>query len=211
MGTFPFNMQKQEYIEYHGFSDSLPRDPSGRILPIIAFAESIEEFLTDHFSGSVRVNNLVRVDKLISVTPEYAAFFFKTLLCYIYGRVFLNITISADHCGLVIEIESDDDLPLTDLEFRQIIKTARNAKMHILLTKRKISLTLKYAQSKRHRVYALSEGKLRMLAKLGEIFFCGEPIIKSDDTGSEIPEYRKEQFLSLTKNESTKREKIDKN
>lgn len=182
-------MQKQEFIEQHGISDALPRDPSGRILPIAAFAEAIEEFLTEHFKGSVKVVNLARGEDLISVTPEYAAFFFKTLLCHIYGRVFLHITIMADSCGLVIEIKSDGNLPLTDVEFREIIKTARNAKMNITPTRERISLTLNYAQARRHRVYAISDGKLRMLARLGEIFFCG-PACRGDKGDPKVAKKR---------------------
>ena len=168
-------MQKHEYIEHHRLSNVTPHDPSGKILPVRAFTESIEEFLNEHFKGSLKVTNKAHKEEFISLSPEYAALFFKTLLCYIYGRVFLNITISAEPQGIILDIEANDDLPLTDIEKRQLIKIAR---------KSAINLSLKYAQSKRYRVYAISDGKHRMLAKLGEIFFGGEQIIKSDDTGS---------------------------
>ena len=177
-------MQKHEYIEHHRLSNVTPHDPSGKILPVRAFTESIEEFLNEHFKGSLKVTNKAHKEEFISLSPEYAALFFKTLLCYIYGRVFLNITISAEPQGIILDIEANDDLPLTDIEKRQLIKIARNAKIDIMITKSAINLSLKYAQSKRYRVYAISDGKHRMLAKLGEIFFGGEPIMKSDDTGS---------------------------
>lgn len=178
-------MQKQEYISSHGFSDALPQDPSGQILPAVAFAEAIEEFLCDHFRGSVAVKSNFTSTSLVYITPEYAALFFKMLLCYVYGRVFLSINIDDTPNGLVIEVASDSDIPLSDEEFREIIRVARNARMQIGLTRQKITLTLQHTVGKRHRVYAISDAKMRVLSKLGEIFFCG-PAYNEDTDNARI-------------------------
>ena len=174
-------MQKNAFIKKHGISGAMPQDPSSKVIMANSFAEAIDEFLSENFKGSLRVTNNVNSGEWISVTPEYSALLFKTILCYVYGRAFLSITISTEPEGLLILIESEDDLPLSETEFRQIIKTARNAKMNIDLTKRKILLTLKYSSGNHYRVYAVSfaDGKRRMLSKLGEIFFCGPTLTET--------------------------------
>ena len=111
----------------------------------------------------------------VLVSAEYAAYFFKMLLTYVYGRVFLNIDVSSDRRGLVMLITTDEDMPLTDPELRFLIKTARSAGMEIYPEKRRIKLTLSFAKAASLRVYAVSvsDGKRVILAKLNEIFYCG--------------------------------------
>ena len=176
-------MQKQEFIESHKISDALPRDPSSKVVLATSFAESIDLFLDEYFRGSIVVENRTSSADWIAVTPEYAAHFFKTLLCYVYGRSLIKIVFSTTANNLVIDIESEVGFSLSDIEIRQLIKIARNAKMEISIEEKSMFLTLKYVNGTRQRVYALSfaEGKHNMLLKLGEIFFGGAPIAKNEN------------------------------
>lgn len=168
-------MIKTEFINKYKLSDAVPMDPTSRTVPAEAFAESLKEFMNDRFRGIARVRTDTISAEAVLVSAEYAAHFFKTLLTYVYGRVFLNIDISCDRHGLVMLITSEEELPLTDTELRFLIKTARNAGMEIYPDERKIKLTLSFSKAALHRVYAVSvgDGKRVMLGKLNEIFYCG--------------------------------------
>ena len=109
----------------------------------------------------------------ILVSAEYAAYFFKMLLTYIYGRTFLNIDISCDKQNLILMVSADDKLPLTESEMRFLIKTARNAGMEIYPVENEIKLTISFSKAAPYRVYAISvgDGKRVMLSKFNEMFF----------------------------------------
>lgn len=170
-------MIKNEFISKYELSDAVPMDPTARTVPAEAFAAALEEFMNDRFRGIARVNTDIISAEAVLVSAEYAAHFFKMLLTYIYGRVFLNIHLSCDPQGLIMLITAEEDMPLTDSELRFLIKTARNAGMEIYPDSRRIKLTLKFSRAALHRVYAVSvsDGKRVMLGKLNEIFFCGSP------------------------------------
>ncbi len=170
-------MLKNEFLNKYEFSDAVPMDPTARTVPAEAFAAALEEFMNDRFRGIARVKADMISAETVLVSAEYAAYFFKTLLTYIYGRVFLNIDVSCDAIGLVMLITSEEDFPLTDEELRFLIKTARNAGMEIYPKNREIKLILKFSKAALRRVYAISvsDGKRVMISKLCEIFYCGSP------------------------------------
>ena len=170
-------MIKNEFLNKYELSDAVPMDPTARTVPAEAFVVALEEFINDRFRGIARVKADMISAEAVLVSAEYAAYFFKTLLTYIYGRVFLNINVTYDAQGLVMLITSDENLPLTDAELRFLIKTARNAGMEIYPEGRKIKLTLKFSKAALRRVYAVSvsDGKRVILSKLCEIFYCGSP------------------------------------
>ena len=169
-------MQQTDYVKIHNILDAKPTDPSSKVLIAESFAAAIDEFLSENFNGSLKVTNNAKTTELILVTPDYAAYLLKSLLCFIYGRTFLTFEIRAEESGLVIDISAEDDLPLADAQLRQIIKIARNAQMDINISHRKITLTIKYTEGTKFRVYAIAfaDGKHRMLFALNEIFFCGK-------------------------------------
>lgn len=169
-------MIKNEFISKYELSDAVPLDPTSRTVPAEAFAEALKEFINDRFRGIARVNMDIVSAEAVLVSAEYAAYFFKTLLTYVYGRVFLNIEVSSNSHGLTMLITTDEDLPLTDPELRFLIKTARNAGMEIYPDSRRIKLTLSFAKAASYRIYAVSvgDGRRVMLSKLNEIFYCGE-------------------------------------
>ena len=80
--------------------------------------------MNDRFRGIASVKTDSLSAEAVMVSAEYAAYFFKMLLTYVYGRVFLDINVSCDEQGLVILITAEEDLPLTDSELRFLIKTA---------------------------------------------------------------------------------------
>lgn len=168
-------MTNREFVDQYNLSGALPVDPSSRVIPASSYAEALAEFLGEHFRGLIRVEKRLDTAESVLISPEYAAFFFKTLLTYIYGRVFLTLRISSEIDRLVTLIESEEDLPLSDKEMRFLIKTARNAGMDIMPAEKSIKLTLRYSDAAIRRVYAVSpaDGRVRMLSKLSEIFFCG--------------------------------------
>ena len=166
---------KTKFISKYQLSDATPMDPTIRSLPAEAFSAAIEEFINDRFGGIARVRSRDLSAEAVLVSADYAAYFFKMLLTYVYGKVFLNFDISCDRQGLTILITSEEDLPLTDSELRFLIKTARNAGMEIYPNGQRIELTLAFSRAALHRVYAVSvaDGKRIMLGKLTEIFHCG--------------------------------------
>lgn len=170
-------MDKRDFISNFSISNAIPLDPSARSIPAEAFAGAIDEFLSDGFKGVVRVRTLDLPPKAIMVCSEYAAYFFKELLCAIYGRLFLEVTIGSADGGMAIDINFDEELPISEKEMRGLIKIARNAGMDISIRDRQIRLLLRYSDLMMHHVYAISvrDGRLAMLGKLREIFFCGEP------------------------------------
>ena len=170
-------MIKEEFIQKYELSDAVPIDPTARTVPAEAFAEALTEFINDRFRGIARVSTDIISAEAVLISAEYAAHFFKMLLTYIYGRIFIDIDVSCNREGLTILISSENDLPITDTELRFLIKTARNAGMEIYPDGKKIKLSLKFSRAATYRVYAVSvsDGRRVMLAKLNEIFFCGAP------------------------------------
>ena len=179
-------MNKQEFITNFSFSNAVPTDPSTKSIPAEAFATAMEEFLNDSFRGIIRVRTLELLPKAVLICPEYAAFFFKELLCYVWGRVFIEVEINSKENGLSIELIFNDENPLTDKEMRSIIKIARNAGMHISLRDNGLSLMLRYSDTAIHHVYAISvmDGRKSTLAKLREIFYCGAPYGQKEEDSS---------------------------
>ena len=170
-------MNKQDFISKFSISNATPLDPSAKGVPAEAFAGALSEFLGDGFRGVIRVHTLDLPQKAVMVCSEYAAHFFKELLCAVYGRIFLEVTIGSSDGGMAIDISYEGELPISEKEMRSLIKIARNAGMSIGIEEGKIKLLLRYSDLMMHRVYAISvsDGKLAMLGKLNEIFFCGEP------------------------------------
>ena len=170
-------MIKIEFLNKYQLSDAVPMDPTSRSVPAEAFAAALEEFMNDRFRGIARVKADTISAEAVMVSAEYAAYFFKMLFTYVYGRVFLDINISCDDQGLKMLISSEEELPLTDVELRFLIKTARNAGMEIYPDGKRIKLTLKFSKAAFRRVYAVSvsDGKRIILGKLSEIFYCGSP------------------------------------
>lgn len=168
-------MTSKEFINKYNLSGALPVDPSSRVIPAASYAEALSDFLGEHFKGLIRVERELDTANSVLISPEYAAFFFKTLLTYVYGRVFLTLKIFSENDMLVMLIKSEEDLPICDKEMRNLIRTARNAGMEILPADRSIRLTLSYSDAAIRRVYAVSpaDGRAGMLKKLNEIFFCG--------------------------------------
>lgn len=171
-------MAKNVFIEKYQLSDAVPMDPTTKAIPTEAFAEAIDEFISDHFRGIARVNTDRMLANPLLISTEYTAYFFKMLLTYVYGRVFIDIDLKCDENGLNIFISSNEELPLTEKELRFLIKTARNAGMEIYPSKSRIDLNVPFSKAAFLRVYAISvgNGKRIMLSKLNEIFFCGSPI-----------------------------------
>ena len=171
-------MLKNEFLEKYHLSDAVPMDPTAKTVPAEAFSAALEEFIEDRFRGIARVRTDTISAEAILVSAEYAAYFFKMLFTYVYGRVFLNIEIGCDRNGVNMLILADEDIPLTDSEMRFLIKTARNAGMQIYPDGRRIELALPFSKAAILRVYAISvgDGKRVILGKLSEIFYCGSPI-----------------------------------
>lgn len=165
---------KNKFISQYELSEAMPMDPTTRTVPAEAFALAVEEFMEDRFRGIMRVRITSNISSnAILVSAEYAAYFFKMLLTYIYGRTFLNIDISCDKQNLILMVSADDKLPLTESEMRFLIKTARNAGMEIYPVENEIKLTISFSKAAPYRVYAISvgDGKRVMLSKFNEMFF----------------------------------------
>ena len=170
-------MKRNEFISEYQLSDSLPIDPTLRTIPAEAFAYAIKEFMYERFRGIARVNLDTISCEPILISAEYISYFFRTLLTYVYGRVFIDIDVSSDGQYLTMIIGSEEALPITDSELRFLVKTARNAGMEFYLHGNKIKLKAAFSKATIKRVYAISvlDGKRIMLSKLCEMFYCGSP------------------------------------
>lgn len=171
-------MNKQEFINKHKISDARVIDPLYHLLIFSSVSRGLEEFLNSNFAGALEVSSRVNSGKCVLICTEYFSMFFKQLLTDIYGRVFLKIHIEAAEKGAVISIASEDAIPLAFEEGCALIKIARNAGMEIYPEEKEIRLTLEYTDAGLHSIYAISasHSMRTMLAKLNEIFYCGEPM-----------------------------------
>lgn len=169
-------MTKKEFIAQHDIADAMPIDPSRKTLPAESLSFGILEFMEYKFSGIVKVSCDNISAQSVSVCADYLAYFFKTLLTDIYGRVHLNMDITSDEKGLNLMIESDAPLPLTDSEVRELIRLARNGGFEILPDTDSIRLTVGFSPVSYRRVYAttIRDGRRIMVGKLIEIFCHGE-------------------------------------
>lgn len=173
-------MKRAEFKERYKIEDAMPLEPGSRSMHASSFSEAIEEFINNNFRGVAEVTTAVKTNESVMVCKDYMAFYFKTLLSYIHGRVFLNILIESEEKRLVMRIDADEPLPLTYEEMNDVIRAARNARMQVYLSDNGMMLTLDYSAAARHRVYALSmrDGKGALLSAFGEIFFCPAPLPK---------------------------------
>ena len=151
----------------------MPVDPSSKSIRTVAFAEAISEFINDNFRGVAEVETNTTSMQSVMICAEYTAFYFKSLLSFLHGRVYLKIRIYDDNGTLRIQITSDEDMPLTFDESNYLIKMARNAGMNIHPEASEIRLSLRYSDAACHGVYAISvaDGKRILIGKFCEIFF----------------------------------------
>ena len=142
---------------------------------------AIAEFINHQFDGIIRVEYDNITAQSISVCADYVAYFFKTLIADIYGRVILNMNIASDENSLRILISSDANLPLSDNEIRRLIKLARNGGFEVYPDSDSIILSTELVSTLSQRVYAVSimDGKRIMFGKMVEIFCHGE-LLNSD-------------------------------
>ena len=169
-------MEKIDFINLYKITGSKPLDPIRKAIPSEAFSSAIEQFLDERFTGAINVRTGIISAQPILICADYAAYFFKILLTYVYGRVLLNVRIDTDEDGIKIAISSEDKIPLADSEMRELIRTARNAGFEIHLGNKTINLTAEFTVTATRKVYAVSiiDGKRIMLGKLVEIFCHGE-------------------------------------
>ena len=197
-------MTKREFFEHYSIKDAMPVDPSKKLVPAESFYSALCEFLEMRFYGAVRIESQNISSKSVLICADYAAYFFKMLLTYVYGREMLYVTADSQDEHLSITITSESDLPLTDSEMRSLIRLARDAGMDIYPEARKVRLTLSFSAALTKRVYAISvgDGKLVILAKLSEIFYCGEPL--AEDTSTSLITERRRRDPSYAKKNKQK-------
>lgn len=168
-------MDKIEFNSTYSISDAKPINPAHEILSADGFATAIEEFINEGFGGIAHVECDVYSGSSVLCCTDYVAYFFKTLLADVYGRVFIQIKINLEKDHLKIIVEPSDPLPITDEEIRNLVRIARNAGFRTLFIDGKFDLKLNFSDASLRRVYAVSprDGRQVMLYKMGEIFHCG--------------------------------------
>ena len=169
-------MDRKEFIKKYTIKNAVPIDPSLRIVPAEGFAIGVEEFINERFRGVAKASASVSSFDGILISPEYFAMFLKTMLTDIYGRCYLTVTIGADRERILIDISSDTPLPLSDRQMRNLIRLAKNSGMKISLEEGNIRLSALFSEAAMRRIYAISvfDGRVIILSKLNEIFYCGE-------------------------------------
>lgn len=176
-------MTKAEFIEQYKIKNALPFDPSKKALPAEGFAMALSDFLSERFRGAVIIEYGSVSARDILISAEYAAYFFKILLTDLYARQILTVRISSDEKNLTISVRADEPLLLTEGEWRDLIRLARNGGMEIYPEELGFRLTAGLSPAMIRRIYAVSvvDAKRVMLGKLSEIFFCGEPLEDTRD------------------------------
>ena len=169
-------MEKIDFINLYKISNFKPLEPTRKAIPSEAFSSAVEQFLDERFVGAISVRTGVISAQPIMICADYAAYFFKMLLTYVYGRVYLNTRIDTDEKGIKITVSADDEIPLTDSELRELIRLARNSGFEIRPDSKSISLTAEFTSNITRKVYAVSilDGRKVMLGKFVEIFCHGE-------------------------------------
>ena len=200
-------MTKSDFIEKYKISDAEPLDPSKKSIPAESFSIAIAEFMEAKFDGVVRVKCDDISPQAIMVCSDYVAYFFKKLLTAIYGRTIIDMHIFSDEEGLNLNITCNGELPLSDAEFRNIVRLARNGGFQVFSedypnSLSSLSLFVVFHPRIAKRVYAVTirDGKHIMLSKLNEIFHCGELADAEADTSFT-------QFRPLEKATKRKRKK----
>ena len=187
-------MNKQEFLSKYKFSDAEVIDPRSVFLGATETVLALSDFLNENFKGLVEVDGYSSSHERVLLSPEYLALFFKQLLADIYGRYFLKISIKCDTELMSIHIPHDDSLPLSFEERCKIIKTARNAGFEVYKDENGMLLTVQYADRKTYYVYAVPSNASRIVKyKLGEIFFCGRPMVLEPSSRARKPLKRKKE------------------
>lgn len=171
-------MNKQEFQNHYKLSDATVIDPLSHLLFISSLSEALEEFLHSNFRGAIEVHSSSLPSKCVLICTEYFSMFFKKLLCFVYGRVLLQVGFESSGSQAVITVSAEEPIPLSFEESCELIKLARNAGMEIYPEEREIRLTVDYSDAGIRSIYAISSahGRRVMLSKLCEIFFSGIPM-----------------------------------
>ena len=166
-------MNQKEFIDKYSIGNIPPSDPSHTLIHARAFAESVSELINEGFRGIAEVNSSVTGSNVILLSTDYAALFFKMLFTYIYGRVYLKIDIIERNSDIIIDVSSDETLPLDMREVNMLIKTARNAGMTVECIDGRITVALEFSKSENYSVYAgdFFSGRRVMHAALCKILF----------------------------------------
>ena len=140
-------------------SDILPADPTYIPAGTRELIFATKDYLDDRFRGIMSVNIINIEDKFLMVCPDYFAYFFKTLLSYIYGRAFLKIEFSVNKDKIEIKADWEENFELSDSQTRNLIRIARNAGFEIYPEKNRIKLSAVCTESIVTQIYAISSDK----------------------------------------------------
>ena len=170
-------MDKRSFCEEYKLADTVVINPKCELLFATSVANALGDFLNDNFKGAIEVHSSLMTNQCVLVCPEYLAMMFKNLLIDIYGRAYLRVKIDTDDKNMLIHISGDTELPLTESERRQMIRTARNAGLDVFEQDDEILMTATFSEPTVHYIYAVCADAFRhLLSKFGEIFFSGAPI-----------------------------------
>ncbi len=166
-------MNYDDFFNEYKIGNASPTDPSRTLMHARAFGDTVREFIDSGFRGIAEVNVDVRSSECIMLTTDYASLFFRTLFTSVFGRVYLKIDIKELDGKVIIDVSSDEEIPLTKREMNTIIKTARNAGMTVMNIYGRITTALEFSKSEEYSVYAgdFFSGKRAMHAALCKIFF----------------------------------------
>ncbi|MBE6533242.1 MAG: hypothetical protein E7676_07120 [Ruminococcaceae bacterium] len=166
-------MNKQEFIDKYSIGDSVPADPTSKLVHASALAEAIEQFIDERFRAAAEVTNRVSSNERVLICDEYTAYFFKTLFASVFGRVYLCISIEEQREKITFSITSSEPLPLSKKETDIIIKTARNAGMIVESVDGGIFASLEFVDERQFSVYAANyaDGKGTIIKRFEEMFF----------------------------------------
>lgn len=166
-------MEQSEFIKKYSIGDSMPTDPTAKLIRARDFARAVEEFVDERFRAAAEVSVNVESLEPVLICADYTAQFLKKLFTSIFGRVYLYIDIGERNGKMTFRITSDNPLPISKREMNTLIKAARNAGMTVLSVDGEISAELDFVDEKQFSVYAASfaDGKTFMLKKFDKIFF----------------------------------------
>ena len=146
------------------------------VVPAKSVADAIEELVDSSFAAAVEVETELYSDKSVVISPEYLAIFLRQMFTLICPKAFLHIKISENDDGLVLTFWPKSEITVPTENFADAVRTARNARMEIQLSKKAIVATVNFVKTKHYHVYAndLISGKQLIMARINEIFFDPE-------------------------------------
>ena len=162
-------MERSLFYKKHRISDTRPKNINVSSIEVRDFAETLRDFMHENFEGAVRVNIKLNATGNIEIVEDYAIYYFKLLVCSIFGRDVINIDVSTDYTEFTVKAKCSSGIFPEREDLYDIIRTARNAGFEI--TPERDAITIKTKLRPRITIGIGSITINRLKRSMANIFF----------------------------------------